>query len=233
MIRRQMVVVLTVSLLFLSGCMYPRDYGSSAPPDEQIMFVQNAVDRFQEQTGVFPIKNSEEDTSVYEKYTIDFRRLLNGFLSEVPSNAYEAGGHYQYVLVDPDEAPKVKLIDLRHAEEMRSLRLQLNSYMQRSNYLPVARVKENGLLEIDYEKMGLDEPPYVESPYSQTTLPIVFDASGNLYVDYAPDIFMALEEGAEEPAGDLREVLVTDHPIVPAFSVPYAMEDETIVAQKE
>ncbi|TDQ41539.1 hypothetical protein [Aureibacillus halotolerans] len=221
-------------LVVLTGCMYQSEYGQNVPPQEQLIVVQNAVERYQEATGVLPIKNSEETTAIFEKYVIDFRRLLQGYLGEVPSNAFEEGGYYQYVLTNVEDNPTVKLLDLRHAEALRSFTLELTMYMQHSDYLPVLDVKENGLLEVDFERMGLSSPPYVKSPYTNTNLPIVMNTSGDVFIDYAPDIFMALEQQDVPEEEDLRYILLNDeHPIVPAFSVPYTLEGDTIVALKE
>src|SRR5699024_12881517 len=67
------------------------------------------------------------DTPIFEKYIIDFSVMKeNGVLSEIPGNAFENGGIYQYGLITPEENPRVKLIDLRvtrseeHTSELQS-----------------------------------------------------------------------------------------------------------------
>ena len=46
------------------------------------------------------------------------------YTEKIPSNAYETGGVYQYVLTDVETNPTVKLVDFRAAERIRELNLR-------------------------------------------------------------------------------------------------------------
>ena len=62
--------------------------------------VQTAINQFQEDNdGILPIKNSDETTPIYQKYVIDFKRIVPEYMAEPPSNAFESGGVFQYVIV--------------------------------------------------------------------------------------------------------------------------------------
>src|SRR5699024_6947490 len=105
-------------LLFitLSGCLFPdNELAKNKTPNEDKNMRQTAVEQYQEDTnGLLPIKTKEADVDIYEKYLIDFNMLKdNQLLSETPATAYENGGTYQYTLIDVEEDPTVKLIDLR------------------------------------------------------------------------------------------------------------------------
>src|SRR5690625_2972875 len=106
----------TIMLVFiLSGCLYPQSElaKNQVPNEAQLEMVQNAVDNYREMTdGLVPIKTKPSDVDIYEKYVIDFTTLQeSNLISEIPGTAYENGGVYQYVLVTPDDDPRVKLID--------------------------------------------------------------------------------------------------------------------------
>ena len=62
--------------------------------------VQAAVNQFQKDNdGILPIKNSVETTPIYQKYPIDFKRIVPEYMAEPPRNAFESGGVFQYVIV--------------------------------------------------------------------------------------------------------------------------------------
>ena len=60
---------------------------------------------------LLPIKTRDE-TDIYIKYPIEFSKIVPAYTEKIPSNAYETGGIYQYVLMDVEENPTVKLVDL-------------------------------------------------------------------------------------------------------------------------
>jgi hypothetical protein len=103
----------------LSGCLYPEEklQKNTIPYEDQIAAVQNSVDRFQEESGgLLPIKTRDMTTPIYQKYPIDFSALSPKYMAEPPGTAFESGGIYLYALVDVEENPTVKLIDLRIAD---------------------------------------------------------------------------------------------------------------------
>jgi len=230
--RKRLFIVLPLLLLvFLSGCLYPEEKLSknSVPYETQITSVQTAVDRFQEdQNGLLPIKTRDMETPIYQKYPVDFNQLIPQYMSEPPGTAFENGGVYLYVLVNVENDPTVKLIDLRLAEEIRDINIRLNVYRQSNGYPPFKEEITRGVYTLDFEKLGYKEPPQVLSPFSNEYLPFVIDSNGDVFVDYSLDLYQALKkEDVNVKAGeDIRYLLVESSPFVPAFSLPYTVDDQ-------
>lgn len=235
-IRIAGVLFLTV---LLSGCLYPQNKldKNRAPNETQLELVQSAVDQYQaDKQGLVPIKTKDNETPIFQKYLIDFTVLKeNNLISEIPGNAYENGGFYQYTLLTPEKNPRVKLIDLRITEEIRSVNVQLDIYRDKHLYPPFGNKIEDGIYNIDYNKLGFDTPPTVISPYTKENLPIVMDVDGNLYVDYRIDLTNALKkyENDYQEGDDIRYLLAENTPFVPAYSLPYTIRDgEPVFLQK-
>ncbi len=106
---------------------YPmmRRKGFNQIPDlDSLSSIQRAIDQYQQDTGVLPIKNSEMDTDIFIKYQIDFSKLVqNGYFANSPDNSYEKGGIFQYIIWNPEENPTVKLVDLRMTERLREVNI--------------------------------------------------------------------------------------------------------------
>ncbi|RKQ37668.1 hypothetical protein [Oceanobacillus halophilus] len=224
--------IVFVTVLLLSGCLYPDSELSKnqIAYEDQLKTVQAAVDDYRDETnGLVPIRTKENETPIFEKYIVDFNSLKErNLLSEVPANAFENGGVYQYVLITPDDNPRVKLIDLRLTEKIRSINIRLQAYRDEYLYPPFGEVISEGIYTIDYEKIDLESPPTVESPYSKEGLPIIMDTDGNLYIDYRMDLNRALEDFSHsfEEGDDIRYLLAENTPFVPAYSLPYTIKDE-------
>nr|WP_102346749.1 hypothetical protein [Bacillus sp. Marseille-P3661] len=218
-------------LITLSGCLYPQDRLSQnqVPYKDQIQMVQNAVNQFQEnEGGILPIKTKDSDTPIYQKYLIDFNKLSPRYISEPPGSAFESGGIFQYVLVDVESDPKVKLIDLTSVEVIRELKLRINFYREKHSYPPYKEKIAENYFTVDYEELGYgDSPPYVKSPYSQKNLPLFIDTQGEIYIDYAADLYAELQKNKTnyQPGDDIRGILVSEYDFVPAYSVPYTIKD--------
>lgn len=220
------LLAMVLSVLLLSGCMYPDSEraGSQVPYEEQLSDVQNAVDRYRETTGgLLPIKTRDEDVDQYIKYPVDFSKIVPSQLAEIPPNAFEQGGIFQYVLMDVEEEPAVKLVDLRIAEKIR----ELNIRRAANGYAPIAEVVADNVYKLNYTVMGYDEEQYVESPYSGRSLPLVVSGEGEIYVDYSMDLYTALQEydGELEPGEDIRFLLYEESALVPAYSLPYTVDE--------
>lgn len=231
-----------IFLLFaLSGCLYPQNELSKnkIPNESQIEMVEEAVLAYMDETdGLIPIKTKPSDVSLYEKYLIDFSMLKDRqLLNEIPGTAYENGGIYQYTIVTPEEDPRVKLIDLRITEEIRSVHLKLNTYRTKHTYPPFGEEVADGLFSINYEKLGMKKEPEIISPFSQSSLPILMNVDGDLFVDYRIDLQQALDEYDHTfvEGDDIRSILVDHHPFVPVYSLPYTIEDgePTFLQNKE
>ncbi|WP_010650683.1 hypothetical protein [Oceanobacillus massiliensis] len=218
-------------IMLLSGCLYPQSEleQNQIPNEQQLETVQQAVDSYkEEQQGLVPIKTKASDTPIFQKYLIDFSILKEkGYLAEIPGNAYEKGGVYQYTLLTPEDNPTVKLIDLRITEAIRSVNVQLDLYRNEHLYPAYGEKVTDGIYTVDYEKLGLEGPPTVVSPYSQESLPIIMDVDGNLYVDYSIDLNRALQEYEHDYAEgeDIRFILTDNTPFAPAYSLPYTIEN--------
>jgi len=217
--------------LFLSGCLYPENElaENQAPNEDQLQMVQSAVEQYKESAGgLVPIQTKPSDTPIFQKYLIDFTALKeNNILTEIPSNAFENGGVYQYTLITPDEDPQVKLIDLQLTEALRSVNVQLNIYRDQNLYPPFGREVGDNISTLDYEELGLEEPPVIKSPYSHENLPIVMNVEGELFIDYRIDLNQALEEFEHdyEEGDDIRYLIAENTPFVPAYSFPYTIEN--------
>jgi len=225
------LLTITFTAMLLSGCLYPESEKTEnqAPYEEQLETVQVAVEQYKEQNnGLVPIKTKPNDTPIFEKYLIDFNLLKEAnILAETPGNAFENGGHYQYALLDPDEDPKVRLIDLRLTEDLRTVNVQLDIYRSGQLYPPFGEKIGGDLYTVDYEELGLEEAPTVPSPYSEKELPILMNSDGELFVDYRPELYEALEtyDHSYETGDDIRFLLAENTPFLPAYSLPYTIEN--------
>ncbi|MGM0874004.1 MAG: hypothetical protein ACQEWV_04245 [Bacillota bacterium] len=225
------ILVIVFGCILLSGCLYPEEklLENTIPYDDQIAAVQNSVDRFREDSGgLLPIKTRDMTTPIYQKYPIDFSALTPKYMAEPPGTAFESGGVYLYVLVDVEENPTVKLIDLRIAEEIHELTIRIDVYRQSNGYPPFKDLITNDIYTLDYDKLGYDEPPTVESPFSGEHLPLVIDKNAKIYVDYRIDLYKALQEKdhSYNLGDDIRDILVKDTHFVPAYSLPYTLDEK-------
>ena len=76
--------------------------------------------------------------------------------------------------------------------------------------------------------MGYDSELTVQSPYSDTQLPIVATGDGEVYVDYSIELNRLLQESDKkiEPGDDIRFLLTDKFAIVPAYSLPYTVNEK-------
>ncbi|MCP3025849.1 hypothetical protein [Halobacillus sp. A5] len=222
-------------LFMLTGCLYPQSElkKNNATNQEQLESVQTAVSQYKEQeSGLLPIKTKEEDTPPFLKYPLDFSKLReSGLIGEAPGNSFENGGHYQYVIINPDEDPTVKVVDLRMTEALRSLQLKVDFYENENEFPPLNNKIAKGVYDLKYEEMGLESAPTIDSPYSDQKLPVYINERGELLVDYRKEIYPLLEEEEHsyEEGDDLRYFLTDHTPIAPAYSPPYTLEDGELV----
>ncbi|MFD1018494.1 hypothetical protein [Thalassobacillus hwangdonensis] len=225
------LIVLSLTLLLLSGCLYPENRLSKnqVPNETQLEMIQEAVLKYKEaEQGLLPIKTKDQDTPIFQKYPIDFSKLKEkNLITEAPGSAFENGGIYQYVIIRPDDQPTVKVLDLRLAEELRSLKYRIDAYRSENKYPPFDTQISKGIYDIDHKKIGMDSPPTVTSPYSQKLLPIYLDSEGNLLIDYRKDLYQFLQEYDHDykNGDDIRYLLVDHAPFVPAYSIPYTVKD--------
>jgi hypothetical protein len=230
---RLILFLLLLPAILLSGCMYRAQMESKTENPaylrEEIARVQGAVDEYHKQRTVLPIRNSNEATPIYEKYKVDLKKLANlHLLSSIPQNAFENGGNYYYVLVNPEEAPKVKLMDIAAIQTAVDLERKVHDYATNNGgKLPFGAKLADEFYAIDYQALNL-KPVQFKSLYSGNYLPLILHTSGRTAIDYSLDIMKALENqgiGSPEPSQDLREALVADSLFVPVHSYPYLWKD--------
>ncbi|QCJ43285.1 hypothetical protein FAY30_16025 [Bacillus sp. S3] len=225
--RKRIVYFFVLTVMLLSGCMYPKEElaQNQVPYKDQIQAVQTAVDDFKKDNGgILPIKTKEADTPIYQKYPIEFKKIAPRYIAEPPGNAYESGGIFQYVLVDVETNPTVKLLDLRMTETIRDINLRIKS----NGYPPFKAQIAKNVFSLDFKQLGFKEPPYVISPYTNQNLSLVITGDAVVYVDYRPDLYNKLKKSKEDlkPGEDIRSILVNDSMFVPAYSLPYTIDSK-------
>ncbi|WP_339190858.1 hypothetical protein [Bacillus sp. FSL K6-1003] len=224
--------MLFVAVIFLSGCLYPHERKSSVqatPYQDQLKLVQSAVDEFQKANGgLLPIQTKDMSTPLYQKYPIDFNRLAPRYMAEPPSTAYESGGDYQYVLVDVEDNPTVKLIDVKMAEKIRDIKLRVQMYRQEHKYPPYQDVLARDLFTLDGKKLGEADSLSVTSPISGNSLPLMIDGDGEIYADYRTELVSCLKKSKKtfKPGTEIQDMIWEETPFVPAFSVKYTVNDK-------
>lgn len=224
----RVLLICLITSAILTGCAYPQDKlaQNQTPYQDQVTTVQSAVERFQEEKGgILPIKTKENDTPIYQKYLIDFKQLAPQYMAEPPGNAFESGGIFQYVLIDVETNPTVKIFDLRIAEMIRDINLRISML----DYPPYKERIADGVFSLDYEKLGFKEEPVVISPFSNQDLPFVINGNAEVFVDYRKDLYQIFQEDPSlfEAGKDVRSLLLEDSLFVPAYSLPYTVDAKT------
>lgn len=223
--RSKLFVLLSLFIVVLTGCGSPANFDQSSlrPDVDMLAGVQRAVNEFREDTGVLPIKTRDQDTDIYIKYLIDFEKLVPKYIGSAPANAYEKGGIFQYIIWNPEENPTVKLVDLRVPERMREINIRFTG----TQYPQFKDKVVEHVYTINFENIGYKEDVMIQSPYSNNQLPIVVSSEGDLYVDYSMELYNYMKENniTATPGDDIRELLVDAYPVVPAYSLPYTVDE--------
>ncbi|GIO00299.1 hypothetical protein J5TS2_09670 [Brevibacillus halotolerans] len=228
MIQKKVQLFALVLLLssFVSGCLYPADRKSEnqVPHPIYVEQTQKAVEQLQEQSGVLPIVTKDASTPYFEKYEVDFTRLVPKYMPDAPANAFEKGGKFKYVLIDVEEKPLVKLINLPTVSLVADVQQAVIRYQISHDKLPIKEHISNGYFSIRYDLIGIKEP-VIHSPYTQNTLSLIMNAKGEVGIDYAIDIATLLREKKwNVPKGtDPRYVVARETFFVPVKSFPYKL----------
>ncbi|MFC7750448.1 hypothetical protein ACFQWB_10985 [Paenibacillus thermoaerophilus] len=216
-------------LLGTSGCLYPNEMRkeNQMTPQESLTVVKNAVESYRNATGVLPIRNKPADTPLYEKYPVDFKLLTErGFLGTIPGIAYENGGRGVFVLVDPEEDLKVRLIDVLAYQTVQYVQARVTEYNASRRQLPLGEPLEGaeGFYSINYKQLGISEEKLM-SAYSGHSLQLILHQSGRVGIDYGPDLALHLRKSGKTPPPDknLLDLLVEETPYAPAASFPYRL----------
>lgn len=216
----------------LSGCLYPGEQRTDRRVSymESVDRLQRAVDQFQSDQGILPIITAGDETPRYEKYRIDLELLLNrGYLEQIPLTAFEKGGSAYFLIIDEENDPTVKVMDLLTVQKVNDVQRLVDQYRKKHDgMLPVDEQQPgyDGLHIVNLEQAGAENYEMV-SVYSGQSLNYLIDDSGNVYVDYAFDIMQAMGKSTENPPEntDLREVLTNESYFVPVKSLPYRLEN--------
>ena len=226
-----LAIVFVSVILSACGALYNNDEEKrvqQTPDLDSLNSVQRAVDAYQQDTGVLPIKNSEADTDIFVKYQIDFLKLINGgYIAKSPDNSFEQGGIFQYVIWDAEEDPTVKLIDLRMTERLREVNLRFMS----TEYPQFKERIADYVYTINYDNIGYETDVAVESPYSSNLLPLVISTEGVVYVDYSIELQQFIKEKGltPTPGEDIRYLIADESPVLPAYSLPYTVDENNDV----
>jgi len=226
-----LAIVLVSVMLSACGALYNNDEEKrvqQTPDLDSLNSVQRAVDAYQQDTGVLPIKNSEANTDIFVKYQIDFLKLTNGgYIAKSPDNSFEQGGIFQYVIWDAEEDPTVKLIDLRMTERLREVNLRFMS----TEYPQFKERIADYVYTINYDNIGYETDVAVESPYSSNLLPLVISTEGVVYVDYSIELQQFIKENGltPTPGEDIRYLIANESPVLPAYSLPYTVDENNDV----
>ncbi|MBY0084416.1 MULTISPECIES: hypothetical protein [Brevibacillus] len=222
----KLVFSLTILSSLLSGCLYPdeRRAENQIPSTFFVEATQKAIEQFQKDTAVLPIVTKSLDTPIFEKYEIDFRKMIPKYMPDVPGNAFEKGGVYKYVLIDVETKPTVKLIHLTAVSTVADVQSEVDRYKGHFEKLPVLADLGNGYYSIDHERLGL-KAWQVPSTMGTYLLPLVMNAEGQVGIDYASDIAQLLRDTkvTVPEKTDPRYVLARNSMFVPAKSFPYEM----------
>lgn len=220
-----LVFMFALTTVLLSGCLFPEEEraGNDIPDDVQLAAVQKAVEEFQAETGVLPIKTRDMETDIFIKYPIDFDKLVPKYMANLPANSFEKGGLFQYIIWDAEENPTVKLVDLRSAEKIRELNIRFIG----TQYPTFKEQIADYVYSIDFEKIGYKNDLTVPSPYTNNELPLIVSTEGDIYVDYSIDLNIFLKENnlTPTPGEDIRNYLIEAYPVVPAYSLPYTVDE--------
>ncbi|MEK0314141.1 hypothetical protein [Cohnella sp. 56] len=228
--KRGALTAFALSLLPLAGCMYPDEYTPSnqVSAKEAVRSVQDAVDRYREDTGLLPIENASEATPKYEKFRLDFAKLKRmGYVTELPKEAFERGGSGQFIIVDEENNPQVKLLDLAVYQTIGTIQTKVNAYvLKHKGVQPAGDEVYPDFRLLDYKKLGIDDPA-IRSMYTGRVMELLIDPGSTVYADYGVDIVQALKKSDVKPAptDDLRDFLTGESFYVPVKSPVYRLTD--------
>lgn len=230
--KRAALFAVAVALIPLAGCMYPDEYtpSSQVSAKEAVRTVQDAVNRYKEDTGLLPIENATGATPIYEKFRLDLAKLKRmGYLTDLPKEAFERGGSGQFLIVDEEKNPQVKLLDIPVYQTIGTIQSKVNAYvLKHKGEQPAGEEIYPDFRQIDYKKLGIDDPA-IRSMYTGRVMELLIDPGSTVYADYGTDIVKALEKSALKPApqDDLRAVLTSESFYVPVKSPVYRLVDGT------
>lgn len=231
-----LLIVLSLLMFLLTSCLYPDEQRANhrLSAEDSVMLVQSAVDRYQADRTLLPIKNFEMNTPLYERYQIDLSQLIKlQYLSSIPVQAFENGGSSIFVLVDAEDDPTVKLMDIVTIQTTGEIEEAVREFMQKNNgQVPAKKADTNGWYPLDLTAIK-QEKKTLKSVFSGENTSWLVDVNGQVVVDYSLDLMMLIdrEQLADELTADLdlRSVLVDHAFYVPVKSAPYYWDGDAPV----
>lgn len=220
-----LILFLTMTIL-LSGCMYPKErrLENQVPSSFYLEETQKAVDQFQKDKGILPITTKPADTPIFERYTIDFGRMIPRYLPDAPANSFEKGGVYQYSLIDVETKPTVRLIHLGVVSKVADVQQLVDRYRHQTGQLPFKDQVEAGYYTINYNLLHAKEPE-IRSVVTDQLLSLLISKTGEVGVNYAMDLAAIIRnQKSKVPANvDPRYTMARDSMFVPVKSFPYTV----------
>lgn len=215
--------------------MYPNELKKQSEVSyrESIDRIQRAVNAYQEEKQILPILNASQDTPRYEKFRINLNLLQkSGFIDEIPVTAFENGGSAYFLILNEETDPTVKVMDLLTVQQVNDVQRLVSKYYNSKSVLPSDGEIYPGLFKVDLAAIS-GQKYALNSPFSNTEIPFIMDSEGNVYVDYAMDIMMAIDKSEREPVDgeDIRSFLEDHSYFVPVKSLSYAWINNEPVAQ--
>ncbi len=229
-LRKSLTVItlIVITSTLLSGCLYPKERRAEnqVPHTYYVESTQKAVEQFQADSSVLPIVTKPLDTPIFEKYEIDFARLMPKYLPDAPANAFEKGGIYKYTLIDVETKPTVRLIHLGNVSLVADVQMAVNRYKANYDKLPVKQDIGHGYYAIDFKAIAMKDTQ-ITSPFSNSFLPLIMNNKGEVGIDYSLDLAQLIKkpEVTIPAKSDPRYVLARESMFVPIKSFPYGIEN--------
>ncbi|WP_040951198.1 hypothetical protein [Gorillibacterium massiliense] len=240
MVKRRIrhLLLICAGVLVLGGCMVRPETNSQSgiQPGDYVPVVQQAVDVYLEREHKLPVKVTDAATPLYEKYPVDLLLLKDsGDLAKIPADAFENGGHLQYVLYYLNGKPAVRLLDLRAFQAVKQAQDDVDAYKSRhGGQLPFGEMLSSGFYLLDFHKLGVKEPRLM-SPYSGDKCYLIVNETGTVGVDYAADIGQMMadhpDQSPHDDKTDLRRLLTDEGFFLPVRSFPYYWIDDLVTLQ--
>ncbi|WP_327204838.1 hypothetical protein [Paenibacillus sp. DMB20] len=230
--------LLVMFSMLMSGCLYPKENEQAEQVSyrESVKRIQSAVDDFFKEQSILPILTAGEEVPRYEKFRVDLDKLHNmGYIDEIPKTAFEKGGSGYFLIINEDQDPTVKVMDLHTAQKVNDVQMSVNRYMTANEgQLPAEGELYPGFKSVDIAKTDMKKLQ-LKSVYSGQDATLMMDEKGKVYIDYAFDIMQAIQKDGTEPQTDmdLRAYLEKESYFVPVKSVPYVWKNQQPVPRME
>ncbi|WP_048602326.1 hypothetical protein [Rubeoparvulum massiliense] len=217
--------LVTIILALSSGCAVPQDVlqKNNTMLPVAVQQIEDAVHQYYKEKAILPIVTKDRDTPIFEKYEIELAKLYPHYLTHIPEPAYEEGGIYRFVILDPEGEQAVRAMDLHLIQQVNDLQRWLIEYVKKQGQYPTLEEVEPGYYTLNEDKLGRQKA-WIKSPFSDRQLPLLLHRSGRLIVDFRPEIQTMLVEG-EEQDRDLRWLIVENTPFVPNCGAPIYWEE--------